>query len=364
MAFLRQIEFTDHQQLQALARRHGLGVQPYAAWVEKIVRNPLRAGGHSQISLGWVLTNESGQIVGQLTNVPIAYRFNCRDYVVTVPSGWAVDREFRDQSLALLQAYLQQPGVDLFLTNTASHEAGRLLLAFKFTRVPVSHYDKPLFWITHPVGFAASCLRKKRVPGDSLLKYPAGVAIRILDQIVRWPRRVPAYPEVQILDDIDSRFDVFWECMAQDHECLYACRDRSWLKWHCGSRLQEQRMWLFAASDGPKLVGYMLVQRQDADRIGLKRAQVVDLQYPRNSPALSAVLLQAAYRKCQAAGVHILEAAGFSLWKRGALESMRPWRRRWSSFPALYKAVSPTLTSALGRDEAWDLCQFDADASS
>ncbi len=186
-----------------------------------------------------------------------------------------------DTSLSICcRGYLQQPAVDLLLTNTASSEAGSLLAAFGFKKVPAPQYSEPFFWITEPVGFAASCLRKEGLPAWSLLKYLAGTVIGLLSRVREPASAKEATPEVQSLDCVDARFDDFWENMAQCPGRLYACRDRSWLEWHCGARLQQQKVWILALPQGQQLLGYAIVQRQDSDKIGLERAQVVSIQGP------------------------------------------------------------------------------------
>ena len=117
---LRQATFEDYNQIAALQAANGLSVKPREAWLHLWRNNPAywqRPGW----PIGWVLEDESsGRIVGSLENIPCLYRFCGHTYVGAFGRGWAVDVRYRAYALLLLARQLQQPDVDIRLTNTAS----------------------------------------------------------------------------------------------------------------------------------------------------------------------------------------------------------------------------------------------------
>ena len=59
----------------------------------------------------------------------------------------------------------------------------------------------------------------------------------------------------------------------------------------------------------------------------------------------------------------MVEAVGFHAGLRAALEDLRPWRRRLSSWLFFYKAVDPELDAELNNAAVWNPSFFDGDGS-
>ncbi|MCX6890313.1 MAG: hypothetical protein NTX51_02135 [Verrucomicrobia bacterium] len=363
MATLREVTLDDYENVMAVLLRNGLSRRPQEDWARMISENPLRSEGRKAIPAGWVLAADSGQVVGHLGNIPVAYRLAGKSYTAMVASSWAVDPGFRNQSLFLLTQYFGQREADLFINTTATAEAGRVFAAFGAKQIPLAHYDRPLFWITHHAGFVASVLRSRGLGAVDFLKFPLGLATALVDGVRHWSGVRSGSGICQAIEAFDARFDGLGQAFGERSDRLLAFRNCQWLNWHFGDRLRREEVWGFTASKESRLEGYVLVQRRDSKLLGLRRAQIVDLQLRCDDERVVMELGAAVIQRCRQDRIHLLEASGFSVSKRRSLELLRPWQRRWPAFPACYKAKAPGLAAALEKQEAWDCCQFDGDAS-
>jgi hypothetical protein len=161
----------------------------------------------------------------------------------------------------------------------------------------------------------------------------------------------------------DENFDQLWEIL-QRGPFLLRTRDSVTLNWHFGSQLERGQAWAFGIETARgTLQSYAILVRQDIKDIGLTRIQLVDFQTTRSDFADLAPLLGYARKRARDEGVHMVEAVGFHTDLRKALEDLRPWQRRLSSWLFFYKAVDPQLDAELKNAAVWNPSFFDGDGS-
>jgi len=207
------------------------------------------------------------------------------------------------------------------------------------------------------VGFAGAALKKKGWP-RWLLKHLAGGA----SYCAELPRRLGARfggGDVELLFGFDELFDVFWERLKEERGRLMAVRSRLALEWQFRRVRESGECAVLGLKGRAGLDGYLVMNRYDEPRWGLRRFRVVDLQVLDESADGVRLLTEAALAHARKAGVHVVEAMGLNDRKRGALDAMRPHRRMLPSCPYLYKAGSEALAGA----DAWDASPFDGDAA-
>ena len=141
-------------------------------------------------------------------------------------------------------------------------------------------------------------------------------------------------------------------------------RDRETLAWHFAGPRRDGRLWLLTASIRGLLRAYLILNRRDDARTGLRRVRVVDFQAVDPEPgAMLASLLRAALGRCASEGVHALEHVGVGLPNMPGLDRLAFRRRGLPSWPFYYKAADAALAAELGAPGAWAPSAFDGDAS-
>jgi len=363
MTLLRAMTPDDYGPVAELLRRNGLAAAPAEDWRELLVSNPFR---DPDADIGWVLEDHSGAVVGTFGNLQLGYEWNGRPLRAAAAYAWAVDPDYRDDSIKLLRRYMRQPGADLLLTSTASARVGEIFTAVRFKPVPHPDYDRALFWVTNKPGFAGAALRQKRVPLAGLLRFPAGLMLSALD---RGARREKASRLdntgliVHRLDAFDARFDHFWERLRRTPDRLLAVRSAAVLSWHFARLARRGQLAILALEGGSGLDGYLVMFRHDHEAIGLTRYRVADLQVQGEVEAGTRMLLEAALALAAEEGVHALEVIGQSDEKRAALRQRSPRQRQLPSRLFYYRPLDNSLAVPLGDPGAWDPSPYDGDAS-
>ncbi len=359
MARIREMTPEDYAPVAAVLRGNGLAAEGGDGWLNQWQSNPFR---DMASSMGWVIEHDDGSIVGTFGNLPLGYEWNGSPVRVAAACRWAVDPEFRRDSLKLFRRFLRQRDVDLLLTSTASSRVGEIFSAVRFRPVPHAEYDKALFWVTNARGFAASALRHLRVPLANMLSAPAGLALRGVERLS--PRRGSKDLSQTIpLAGFDGRFDAFWERLRRQRDRLLAVRSAEALSWHFKSALDRGQLAILALEEGGELLGYIVMFRHDHDAIGLTRYRVADLQVLGEVRSRVQSLMVGVLRLAAEQGVHVVEVVGLESPKREALSALSPRRRQLPSWLFYYRPLDQRLEPCLAAPSAWDPSPFDGDAS-
>jgi len=359
---IRRASFDDYDQIALLESAVGLRPRPREHWVHLWRNNPAYV---PDWPIGWVLEDQEGRIVGSIGNVPLSYHLGGRAYLGATFVGWAVDPQYRAFSLMLVTHRLQYPGVDLQLVTTAGPMPQAVFTKLGWSRVPVGEWDQAALWVTNYSAALSGYLRG-RVPGSvaslagSLLHLP----MRLTDGILARMREFRAPCQLGWSTTFDERFDRFWaELLQINPEQFLASRDRNTLKWHFQCALERNDAWILTASDGPRLVGYAILQRKDARSVGLTRMMLVDFQTLGRDPELSSAMISTALDRCRREGIHVLENVGCWIEKLQPIMIRPSNHRALGSWCYLYKPLRRDLNQALQRAASWYPTQYDGDAS-
>jgi hypothetical protein len=362
---LRSASFDDYDEIAAVEEANGLPNTPREKWLHLWQSNP----AYQQLydwPIGWVLEDGSGRVVGSLLNIPCLYRFDRRTYVAAFGRGWVVDVRYRALSLLLIARQSQQPNVDLRLTSTASPKTSAVLTANGWSRVPAGEWDRSAMWVT---SYAQTVRRYVAANVPKLAAALAGPLLcapfLVKDWVSARPARLKGGCELGWCTGFDERFDQFWaELERQNARLLLAIRDRQTLQWHFKYALKEDRIWIVTACDGPRLLGYAILERRDVkSSVKLKRMVLVDLQALAGYQNLAADMISLALDRCRREGIHVFENIGCWLEEQHPLVPRAPYHRKLRNWCYLYRTISPDLADALGNPHSWCPTHYDTDAS-
>src|SRR5215469_15931233 len=182
---VREAGFNDYTAITSLESKNELATKEYEEWCHLWIGNPVYHKVRSIWPIGWVLETDDGEIVGNISNIPLWYEINGERIVAATTRAWVVDSLYRPYSLALLDQYFRQKRADLFLSTTVSPQASNGFTAFNPLRVPVGQWDRSVFWVTHYPGFLESWATMKALPMARPLAYALSVPLWFRDKSVR-----------------------------------------------------------------------------------------------------------------------------------------------------------------------------------
>jgi len=358
----REARFEDHAGIAALESRWGLVAKSAADWRHLWLANPVYASLGSGWRIGWILEDDDGQIVGAVSNIPLAYELGGRRLLVASGRNWVADAPYRGAALSLLDRVIDQPGVDLYLNTTNSAASTDVVTSFGCLKVPVGRWDRSALWTTHHQAWLASGLAARGVPLAEPLARVLAVPVRLSERL---RGRRPSVTDVPVsaLDRFDDRFDDFWGELTGAHpHQLLAVRTREMLEWHHGPALRDGKVWIAAVLDGRRLVAYATFQRTERPAWG-RRVRLVDFQSLDGTTAALLPLLAWGLERCRAARVHTLEVVGRWLDDGEPLAGVAPCVQTLPAWKFFYRANDAALAAALAEPRAWSPSLFDGDAS-
>lgn len=343
----------------AIYGRNGLSTRSYEDWAHLWEDNPLRREW-TDSARGWILEDSDGRPVGAFTNIPLAFEWNGRRLRGAVAGPWAVDLAHRKAATSLLVRFFRQTGADLLVNTTTNREAGQAFGFLKAEKMPRPDYNDTLFWITGYRGFADAALRKKNLPAGAV-RYPAAAVLVALD-LFRGPRFRRSSARVRLLDSFTPEFDGLWQQLRASGG-LRAVRDYETLRWHFRVMFRHGRGALFAAEEGGRLAGYLVLQLHSSERLRLRRHLIVDMQVLDGRPDIVHALVKAAIDYSRSRGGHSVEALGFGAAKRAALMELRPRLYTQPVWPYYWKAADRAVAEGLRNRDVWDPCPYDGDGT-
>ena len=96
---IRIAKFDDFEKIKELCVRNNLQVEKIN---KEVWKDFPKFNEFENVPIGWVLENNEGKIVGVILNLFMNYRLNNKTYKASVVSTWAVDDDYRSNSMNLI----------------------------------------------------------------------------------------------------------------------------------------------------------------------------------------------------------------------------------------------------------------------
>ncbi|HWF07184.1 MAG TPA: hypothetical protein VG297_01910 [Bryobacteraceae bacterium] len=357
MLTLRPATWADGDAILRLNERNGVDLLSASERQERWSTYPFE-DRFGDIPIGWVLETESGQIVGAVDNVHLLYEIDGRPIRAAAAANWAVDTEYRADSLRLMTTFFRQKEVDLCLGVSASPVASKIFTAMKIARLPIPDYGSPCFWPMRRRAFARAALARRKMPAAGLLAVPAGVALLAKD-IWSGSGRGRTRFKLRRMENFDPRFDGLLTKIRTGPGRLRAVRDCRVLDWRFGKQLRARRATIVACENGGTLAGYAVLLRREGEGAELNLYDVADLQAYGDNPEIVRDLLLGAIRLAREDGVDAVKYMTGTPDRRAVVMALRPYTYQLPFWQQYYRAPEPDLASALEKPDAWDFSLFD-----
>jgi len=356
---IRTATFDDLKKIKELCIRNNLKVDKI---YKEVWQNFPNFSEFENVPIGWVMENKEGNIVGVILNLFMNYRLNDKTYKASVVSTWAVDDNYRKDSMNLIFKWIYQKNVDLLVDNRRTERSAKILKSFKFKNVPTKDYEKIIFWVLDYPNFIKSAIKKKlKIQIGSIAILPAAI-LKFYDFLMNRNKNFYLNKKTLEVKSFDKKFDLFWEKLQKNNKFMSE-RNSASLEWHFARGIKEKRISVLALSNENNLIGYIVVMRSDNNEIGLKRMKIVDIQSLTNVEEDTNNLIANAILYARNEGVHILELMGFGKNIREQALKTNPYIRTLSYSPFFFKIMSDELKNVFTDDIEWDASLFDGDGS-
>ena len=219
--------------------------------------------------------------------------------------------------------------------------------------------------VTNYSGAVTRYLAQKAPRGVSTVAAPllAGPLL-LADVCARQEREVQSPYELRWSTRFDEQFEGFWTELQQRRPDLFlSSRARSTLEWHFKYAVQQNRIWVLTAWEGPRLFAYGIFECRDGRAVDLTRIFIVDFQTLVRDPGLGSAMISHALSRCRRERIHVLENAGCWLEALQPIAKRPPYHRSLESWGYLYQCRNPQLASALQSPKSWYPTQLDGDSS-
>ena len=356
VAHVRPTTLADTEAISAVRQRNGLTALDCEEWLRWCEINPFH-DAYKGVTTGWVLATETGEVVGALSNIQMLYDFGGRPIRAATAGAWAVDREYRRQSLLLLTTYFQQNDIDLWVDGSANEAASKILTAMKVPRIPAPDYDVPLLWPVRYRAFARAGVRRKGWSVPEGLIWPLAGGLRMADWVRRGP--LPRPTKVRRLEGFDERFERFWEKLRFNPQRMRAVRTRASLEWRFHRELRTGAATVLVRENGHNLLGYAVLLENFRDHLGLKMCDLADLQALGDDRETIRDLLLGAFHAARDKGAEAVKFLGSETAKRSVALSLKPYSYRSSPWQLFYKIRDESLRAVLAEPQNWAFSPFD-----
>ena len=363
---LREITLDDFSAIASFTEPFGFDpLRSRAEWEHLWVKNPANIANGMRCPIGWILEAD-GRMIGHIASVPTRYRLGDRQLLAASGRAWAVLEEYRGYGSLMLHTYLNQPGIDFAVTNTANAVSWNVHSGLGAHAVPAGRFDISPAWITRYTDVLADVVgRKKNIRLPRAVFYPLAGALAAKDSwnLLQVKLRARKDIEIAVQFGFDQRFEDFWKWLCGRYpNKLLADRSLATLEWHFHYAMAEGRFWVATAVRDQQLLGYAIFVRDSYRTTGssISRVVLADYQSLERDDAMYFALLESGLEKCRRDGVALLVANGLSA-SGTDLSSYAPYRRKLECPRFLYKAADPELARTLADPEPWCPSSYDAD---
>ncbi|HEY2194341.1 MAG TPA: hypothetical protein VGH76_18870 [Actinomycetospora sp.] len=325
--------------------------------------NPLWPRLKDRWTVGWVLEDPDGSIVGAVTNVPSPYVLHGEEKICGNGLAWAVTEEHRGYAALLMDEYFEQEQADFVASSNVGVGATTIWQAYG-TRVPLGDWGRAAYVVTNRRSFTREVLAMKGIPLAGALSVPAAAGLAVKEGATA--RKLAGPPEgVEIVEarGFDDRFDAFWEELRAKHaDMLLAVRDRATLEWHYRIPLRAGRLWVYTAERAGSIRAFCVVKEYTRPT-GMRSMKIVDYQTVEDAVDLLPGLARAAAERSADARLGMLEHNGCDIPKMSGFDDVAPYRITKAAWSFYYRTTDPDLADTLAHPDAWDPSEYDGDTS-
>ena len=271
---IRPIRMEDAAEISALLDWAWFAPRSEAGW-RWLCRTP-RSREARAIPVGYVAEDSEGRVGGVFGLFVQDYASSRGDLIGGTGHTLIVHPRLRGASRSLIDTALDNAGLFGVTVLNGNARAAPLYARHGFEPWPVERGDLTLAWITDPLAILAE--RAARAGLDRRGPSAPRPAERFMrDRLFQTDlNHLGPRTRVMVLEDIDGRFDEFWDDLSGEGR-LTARRDAASWRWRLSDPDRTRDPLLLAWMDGDAIGGLLLAQISKINEITAPSLEIIDV---------------------------------------------------------------------------------------
>lgn len=328
-------------------------------WNRLWKENPFYKYYNEEILYGWVMVHKN-RIVGFFGCIPRNYYMNSELFPVAIASQWGVEKEYREYTYLLCDAFFNSNPISTKLVTTAIKPTGRIFEKYNGHRVP-NHSLQTVYMI--PINLYKLLVYKYK---EHTNKYPLlKFILRIFIFIIPWKLQYQLickdnnFNEVSV-NSLSEDIESFWQKYIHINRGLFASRSLDNLKWYYngGNSASSKKIFIYT-SNNQKIIGYAsIIDQPVKDNKVLKRYTIIDLLA--ENKKIKEKILKGLIKYSYDNDVDVLEVHLPGMIERKDIPAIII-DRQVPQFPVFYQSSDDGINNLLQNNENWHISPYDGD---
>ena len=321
-------------------------------WDRLWVDNPYYEYFEEERLYGWAMEHND-RMVGFFGCIPRVYLLDGQPQRVAIASQWGVEKDYREFTHMLCQAFFQDNPIDVKLVTTAIKPTGRIFDRYDGKPVPCPGLGQVIM-----VPLRLKKLLGGRFPRFKPIARAVGSTIPHSYRF-RKIKEDSSFKEFN-LSQIPPEVNSFLEHHSKNRKGLFALRNSETLNWLFSDNFRGLTTHAYAQYSNGDVTGYAaMVDEPVSDMPEIRRFKVVDLL------AGSAEIRSSMFK--QLAGIAFdNDADVMEIHLPGTVNKtdvpFPTLSRDLPQFPVYYQSTNPDLSARLNSPDAWHISPFDGDS--
>ena len=275
----KKLDQTDYNEL-AIFLSNKFNDFSFEFWLDRFKifwdKNPLI---NKNFDRGWLLLDSKNKIRGFFGNIPQVYQYLNKEYFFLAASSWFVEEEYHNDSLKLLNRYLNQN--QTLIDTTASEKVKKILLKLKFKNIQNLNQNYEFLYF-FPNKKLKSFLKIKlsNFFNLSVINHLIILIINFIFQINNNFKRIffvkNSKIKLEIIKYFDNDFDNFWSKFI-DIKKFSIKKNSEWLNWYFfSSEISSNRLKCFKIKFEEKFIGFCSIKLSSIN-IKNKKYKVINI---------------------------------------------------------------------------------------
>ena len=333
---IEKVHFEDYHEIVKLNDKNNLINLERPDWENLWKKNPYLENNKIEWTIGWKLTNENKELEGLILNIPFIFKHKKQEILAAVCSNYVINKNYRTHSLKLRHLFLNQPNVDLYITNTANQKSEKIMLAFKAKRIFQYDYQNRLIYILKKRKFLIKIFSKFHLLFN--LNFIKNLFIK---------RKNYEIEDIQFKEEKDfSNIDDLENQLSLEND-LHSSKERKWLDWKYNLYIKKKNLISLNVYKSEILIGKIIMIKNFHKKEKLQRMSIVEIIGFNNNH----IYLEESLKRCILIGrenqLDLIDIIGFKKQIRDTISKVGFFKKKSLNFNFLVKNDNKKLDKIL-----------------
>ena len=349
---IEKVLFEDYGKISELNKRNNLITLNKHDWINLWSNNPYFNHTNGWI-IGWKLLDK-GKIVGACLNIPFIFELRDKEFLAAICNNYVIDKNYRSFSLKLRHLFLNQKGIDLFITNSANTKSEKIMEAFKAKKISQQDYQERLLFIVNKPRFLFNYIKSLIINEKNLYK-------RNIFQPIQKEEVKKNNITFHLKENFDNDFIQLTKEL-NDLGNLRSSKKLEWLKWKYNRYIEKKKFYVVKIYKDQSFLGFIAMISNIDKKYNLKKLSIVEIVISDKEHELLKVSLKYCIVVSKKFNFDVIDVIGYKKSKRVVIEKLGFIKKKSKNFNFLVKSTNSQLNFELFENkENLDLSLADGD---